>query len=111
MPVLLARAKHREWFARLKRGFANIRAAKKGEGRTLTPKEARALAGEWYDWFTARMATNAWSADVWGDYQWFVRLEREKEKMGGGVLSQGDTLNSWEHDSAMRDRVLPDDRR
>jgi hypothetical protein len=30
---------------------ANIRTAAKGEGRTLTPKEARALAGEWYGWF------------------------------------------------------------
>jgi integrase len=101
MPVLLARAKHREWSSEIEARFANIRAAKKGEGRTLTPKEARALAGEWYDWFTARMATNAWSADVWGDYQWSVRLE-----MGGGVLS-GDPLDSWEHDSAMRDRVRP----
>ena len=30
---------------------ANIRAAAKGEGRTLTPKEARALVGERYGWF------------------------------------------------------------
>jgi hypothetical protein len=59
MPVLLARAKHREWSSEIEARFANIRAAKKGEGRTLTPKEARALAGNWYDWFTARMATNA----------------------------------------------------
>ena len=41
----------------------------KAKVATLTPKEARALAGEWYDWFTARMATNKWPADVWEDYQ------------------------------------------
>ncbi|MGO9700054.1 MAG: hypothetical protein ACLPX7_12420 [Xanthobacteraceae bacterium] len=35
------------------------------------------------------------------DYQTFVRLE-----MGGGVLA-GDPLDSWEHDSAMRERVRP----
>jgi hypothetical protein len=29
------------------------------------------------------MATNNWSAGVWGDYQWSVRLE-----MGGGVLAK-----------------------
>ena len=54
MPVLLARAKHREWSSEIEARFANIRAERKGEGRTLTPKEARALAGEWYGWFTAR---------------------------------------------------------
>ena len=41
MPVLLARAKHREWSSEIEARFANIRAAKKGEGRTVTPKEAR----------------------------------------------------------------------
>jgi len=101
MPVLLARAKHREWSSEIEARFANIRAERKGEGRTLTPKEARALAGEWYDWFTTRMAASNWSADVWQDYQWFVRLE-----IGGGVLA-GDPLDSWERDNAMRERVRP----
>jgi hypothetical protein len=102
MRIELARAKHREWSSEMEARFANIRAAREGKGSTLTPKEARALAGEWYEWFTARMATNGWSADVWGDYQWSVRLE-----MGGGVLPGDDPLNSWERDSATRDRVRP----
>ena len=99
MPVLLARAKYREWSSDIEARIANIRAARKGEGRSLTPKEARALAGEWYDWFTARMATNHWSADVWGDYQWSVRLE-----MGGGVpakLFPAGTLN-FAHKNVIR---------
>jgi integrase len=103
MPELLARAKYREWSSEIEARIANIRAARKGEGHTLTPREARALAGEWYHWFIARMATNKWSADVWGDYQWFVRLEI----IGGGVIPGEDPLNSWERDSAMRDRVRP----
>jgi integrase len=101
MPILLARAKHREWSTEIEARFANIRAEREGRGRTLTPKEARALAGEWYEWFTAKMAANNWPAEVWEDGQWFVRLE-----MGGGVLA-GDPLDDWEHDSAMRDRVRP----
>jgi len=48
LPISLARAKHREWSSEVEARIANIRAARKGEGRTLTPKEARALAGEWY---------------------------------------------------------------
>src|SRR5580704_11991898 len=73
MPVLLARAKHREWSSDIEARFANIRAERKGEGRTLSPKEARALAGEWYGWFTARMEARNWLAQVWEDYEGYVR--------------------------------------
>jgi integrase len=34
--------------------IAAIRAEREGTGRTLTRAEARRLAGEWYEWFTAR---------------------------------------------------------
>ncbi|MGA2886339.1 MAG: hypothetical protein ABSE80_14555, partial [Halobacteriota archaeon] len=37
LPVSLARAKHREWSSEIEARIANIRAARKGEGRTLTP--------------------------------------------------------------------------
>jgi hypothetical protein len=42
MPVVLARAKHREWSSEIEARIANIRAEHRGEGRTLPPKEARA---------------------------------------------------------------------
>ena len=104
MQNVLARAKHREWSSEIEARFANIRAEREGKGSTLTPKEARALAGEWYEWFIGRMATNNWSAEVWGDYQWFVRLENME---GIGGVPTGDPLDDWERDSAMRDRVRP----
>ena len=106
LPISLARAKHREWSSDIEARIANIRAARKGEGRTLTPKEARALAGDWYRWFTARMATQNWPADVWGDYQAQVRSELYGPAMAGGVFS-GDPLEFWERDSGMRERVRP----
>ena len=106
LPISLARAKHREWSSEIEARIANIRAARKGEGRTLTPKEARSLAGEWYHWFTARMAIHNWPADVWGDYQAHVRSELYGPAMAGGVFS-GDPLEFWERDSAMRERVRP----
>src|SRR5262245_64046288 len=68
VPITLARAKHREWSSEIEARIANIRAGRNGEGQTLTPKDARALAGEWYAWFTAREA-DRWSADVWEDYR------------------------------------------
>lgn len=106
MPIALARARHREWSSEIEARIANIRAESRGEGRTLTPPEARALAGEWYGWFTARMATNKWPADVWEDYQAYVRSEFYGPAMAGGVFS-GDPLDFWERDSAMRERVRP----
>ena len=106
MPILLARAKHREWSSEIEARFANIRAERKGEGSTLTPREARALAGEWYGWFTAREAAYNWPADVWEDYQWRVRDDFIGPAMAGGVFS-GDPLDFWERDSGMRERVRP----
>jgi integrase len=106
MRIELARAKHREWSSEMEARFANIRAAREGKGSTLTPKEARALAGEWYEWFTARMAASNWPADVWEDYQAHVRFELHGPAMAGGVFS-GDPLDFWERDSGMRDRVRP----
>jgi integrase len=107
MPVALARAKHREWSSAIEARIANIRASRSGDGRTLTPKEARALAGEWYSWFTARMAALNWPAQTWEDYEWHaVRSQLYGPAMAGGVFS-GDPLDLWERDSAMRDRVRP----
>jgi integrase len=64
-PVLLARAKQREWLSEIESRIANIRAERKGEGRLLTPKDARALAGEWYRWFTERHTQKARSPAYW----------------------------------------------
>ena len=47
MPALLARAQHREWSNEIEARFANVRAERKGEDRALSPKDVRALAGEW----------------------------------------------------------------
>lgn len=106
VPLALARAKHREWLSEIEARIANIRAERKDEGRALTPKEARALAREWYGWFTARTATNKWPADVWADYQAEVHSQFYGPAMAGGVFS-GDPLEFWERDEGMRERVRP----
>ncbi len=67
--LLRARALHREWLSEIEARIANIRAESKGEGRTLTPQGARALAGEWYNWFVAQMAANKWPGSIWRDYR------------------------------------------
>jgi hypothetical protein len=66
-PVLHARAQYREWLSAIESRIANIRAEKKGEGRLLSPKEARALAGDWYNWFTERHTQKARTPKYWED--------------------------------------------
>jgi integrase len=66
---LTAKQRHRDWSNAIEARIANIRAERKGEGRILTAQEARTLAGDWYHWFTARMATNKWSASTWRTYR------------------------------------------
>ncbi len=106
MPVSLARAKHREWSSDIEARIANIRAQRKGKGSALTPKETRALAGEWYGWFIGRMAASNWPAMVWEDYEAQVRSELYGPAMAGGFFC-GDPLDFWERDSGMRERVRP----
>jgi integrase len=64
---VVARAKHREWLSEIEARIASIRAERMGEGRTLTPQQARGLAGKWYDWFTDRGLAKPRSVDYWAE--------------------------------------------
>ena len=54
----VAKQRYGDWLSEVERRIAAIRAERKGEGISLTPRQARALAGEWYDWFIARHPTS-----------------------------------------------------
>ena len=105
MPILLARAKHREWLSEVEARISNIRAARKGEGRTLPPKEARALAGEWYQWYVAR-EVNSWPADVWNDYHFRMIDELKAAAITIGAFA-GEPLDLLETNAVIRERVRP----
>lgn len=64
-----AKALHRDWLSLVKSRIANIRAARTGNGSTLTPQGARALAGEWYLWFIKTMSEKKWLATTWREYR------------------------------------------
>jgi integrase len=49
-----AKALFSEWLSEVENRIAALRSTQKGEGLNLNTKEARALAGEWYQWFVAR---------------------------------------------------------
>jgi hypothetical protein len=49
-----ARVRIGEWTAEVETRFATIRAPKRGEGQSLSQRQAFALAGEWYVWYVGR---------------------------------------------------------
>jgi hypothetical protein len=47
-----ARAEHAAWAGKVKGRLAALRDSKGGKGVDLTQRQADALAGDWYRWFT-----------------------------------------------------------
>jgi len=76
--VAIAKAKQREWLSDIEARFENIRAERKGGGRTLTPANARALSGEWYLWFTARHLGNPENLKYWQEFRSYL-IDRASE--------------------------------
>lgn len=105
LPIGLARARHREWSTEIETRIANIRAARKGEGRILSPREARALAGEWYAWFVAREA-NKLPEGAWADYYRHMIEDIQAAAVQNGVFD-GDEIELLESNAAIRERVRP----
>jgi integrase len=102
--IVQARALHREWLTEIESRIANIRAEKKGEGRLLNPKDARALAGEWYQWFTERHLRSAQTATYWEDRREEIG-ETLREEL---VLASASELDDiWERSPEIREDVRP----
>jgi len=88
---------------------ANLRAEKKGEGWLLTPKDARALAGEWYHWFTERHLESAQTAAHWEDLRERVGDELRDEMLPHSDAHQeaNEVDDIWERSAVAREAVRP----
>jgi integrase len=60
-----AKAKHGEWLAEVEVRIETLRATAKGKGQPLTQKQAHALAGLWYRWFTQQYEANPGDPKHW----------------------------------------------
>jgi hypothetical protein len=80
-----ARARHREWLSEIEARINNIRAERKGEGLTLTEKQARALSGDWYSWYVANHLDRPSPVQHWETF-----IERLYEAVSRGANEQGD---------------------
>ncbi len=104
--VNLARAKEREWRTEIENRIQNIRAQRNGIGRALTPQQARALAGEWYHWFTNRHLAKHRSASHWEDYLSDV-ADQIRDTVMPATASDGDPDEEWEMSTRAREAVRP----
>ena len=100
VPLALARQRLPEWFNEVEARINNIRGERKGEGRTLTPMQARALAGEWYEWWTARHLAKPSPLAYWKEFrnQLIDRAWTGAEEVGDPEAVNWDPAVLWEED-------------
>jgi hypothetical protein len=99
-----AKQKFREWDAEVTARIDAIRAERKGEGITLTRQQARALAGQWYQWFIARHPTC--DLEKWDAVRDQVH-EALREAVGAAEWERSDRDELWHRDAKLRRAVYP----
>lgn len=94
-----------EWLADAEARIAAIRAQRSGQGLSLSQRQASALAGEWYRWFTSRHPLN--KADFWEAIRDNVAeaLEEAAGEEWRRDPSRRDEL--WNEDEELREAVRP----
>jgi integrase len=100
----IAKQQFSEWLAETEGNIRAIRAKRNGEGVALTERQARALAGEWYDWFVARHPTSnlkKWEALCDEVY------EAMREAVGDAEWERNEPDDLWREDEELRRTVRP----
>jgi integrase len=106
-PIAEQKRLYGEWSAEITGRIEALRAAKRGDGISLTHKEAIALAGEWYRWFTAKHEDNPGDPKAWDwVYEWL--LDKMHEQASEEVLEDGMAAHpGWERDPDVLAHVRP----
>lgn len=95
-----------EFLAEVETRIATIRAAKKGEGQALTPRQALALAGEWYEWYTALHEENPGTPEHWR-VMWDVLIDRCEDFAPDWVIEDGWRDLEWTREPQVRAGMRP----
>jgi len=101
-----AKVRVSEFTAMVETQIASIRAAKRGEGRSLTQRQAFALAGEWYIWFIARHEENPGTAERWW-VTWDVLIDRLEDYAPNWVIEEGWRDLEWTKEPEVRAGMRP----
>jgi len=95
-----------EFLAEVETRIATIRAAKKGEGQSLTQRQAFALAGEWYLWYVSQHEENPGTVERWR-VMWEVLIDRLEDHAPDWVLEEGWRDLEWTREPEVRAGVRP----
>jgi hypothetical protein len=99
-----AKQEFRDWEAEVAGHIAAIRAERTGEGIALTARQARALAGEWYEWFVVRHPLR--NVETWDDLRDRVH-EALKETVGYEEWERSNPDDLWSQNEDLRREVRP----
>jgi integrase len=95
-----------EFLAEVETRIATLRAAKRGEGQSLTQRQAFALAGEWYVWYVGRHEENPGTPGKWNDL--FVALiDRLEDHAPHEVIEHGWRNLDWTREPEVLDGIRP----
>jgi integrase len=94
----------REWETEVDARIDAIRAERTGEGVGLTPQQARALAGEWYEWFIRRHPL--WNLTSWEHLQ-DRAYEALREAVGYDEWDRSNPDDLWWQHEDLRREVRP----
>jgi integrase len=95
-----------EFMAKVETQIAAIRAAQRGEGQSLTQRQALALAGEWYVWYVARHEENPGTVEHWRS-MWDALIFHLEDHAPDWVIEEGWRDLEWTKEPEVRAGVRP----
>jgi hypothetical protein len=106
VPESKAKLQINEWSAERESRIATIRAEQRGEGQSLSQRQAFALAGDWYVWYVARHEENPGIPKHWR-VMWDVLVERLEDHAPQWVIEQGWQDLEWAREPDVRAGIRP----
>jgi site-specific recombinase XerD len=101
-----AKVRISEWTAEVETRIASLRAARNGEGQSLTKRNAHALAGEWYQWYVARHEENPGTPEPWRA-MWDVLILELESHASAEVHKEPWKDLEWTRDPKVRAAIRP----
>jgi integrase len=102
-----AKAKAADWLSAIEQRIEAIRASQRGERQSLSQKQLRALAGEWYKAFTSQHDENPGEPEQWDELFWLV-IDRVEDFAPDHLIRQNPKRLDWIlRDQEVRDGIRP----
>jgi integrase len=104
-----AKVQWAEWTAEIETRVSGLRAAAKGEGRSLTHLNAAALAGRWWSWFLKQYENDPRLPSYWAELQDYFVWDVIGREAPDEHKADADPDPTWEWSKApeVRDAVRP----